>query len=72
MGLAIDFFGAENAVFDKTAFVKFKITSNKTLIKHIPNSKNPMDFKNLKKKSPSHRNYTLGYGFILQKIYSQA
>ncbi len=47
-------------VFDKTAFVKFKInnnfTLNKTLTKHIKNNQNlqenpyqPMDFKNLKK-----------------------
>jgi hypothetical protein len=46
-------------VFDKTVFVKFKISNNKkTLMKHVQNTKNlsknpyhPIDFKNLRKKS---------------------
>jgi hypothetical protein len=38
-------------VFDKTAFKTFKISNNfKTLMKHFKTTKNPEDFKNLKKK----------------------
>jgi hypothetical protein len=57
----MDFFGAQDTIFDKTVVVKFKIstviTVNKTWMKHVQNTKNPLEspcqpinFKNLKKK----------------------